>query len=67
MTSRVQIARAPARVALAALTGEDLPDSVRSTATMDFADANDAVMVARDRDLDGRFGSSRAGASRSRA
>lgn len=51
MTSRVQIARARARVALAALTGEDLPDSVRSTAAMDFADANDAVMVARDRDL----------------
>lgn len=52
MTSRVQIARARARVALVALTGEDLPDSVRSTAAIDFADADDAVLVARDRDLD---------------
>ena len=52
MTSRVQIARARARVALAALTGEDLPDSVRNTAAMDFADADDAVLITRDRDLD---------------
>ena len=52
MTSRVQIARARARVALAALTGDDLPDSVRSNATMDFADADDALLVTRDRDLD---------------
>ena len=52
MTSRVRIARARARVALAALTGEDLSDSVRSAAATDFADADDAVLVARDRDLD---------------
>lgn len=51
MTSRVQIARARARVAFAALTDEDLPDSVRSTAAIDFADADDAVLVARDRKL----------------
>jgi len=60
MTSRLQIARARARVALAVRTGEDLPDSVREVAAMDFADADDAVRVAREREigppkLDGAF------------
>jgi hypothetical protein len=54
MTSRLQIARSRARVTLAARTGEDLPESVRRAAAMDFADADDAVAVAvaRDRELD---------------
>ena len=50
MTSRVQIARARARVAIAARTGEDLPDRVRRAAAMDFADADDALMNAETRD-----------------
>lgn len=52
MTSRLQIARARARVALAVRTGEELLESVREVAAMDFADADDAVQVARDRELD---------------
>ncbi|PCN48782.1 hypothetical protein Csp2054_04145 [Curtobacterium sp. 'Ferrero'] len=52
MASRLQIARARARVALAGRTGEDLPESVRRAAAMDFADADDAVAVDRDRELD---------------
>ncbi|WP_022904498.1 hypothetical protein [Curtobacterium sp. B8] len=39
-------------MALAVRTGEDLPESVREVAAMDFADANDAVAVVRDRELD---------------
>jgi hypothetical protein len=52
MTTRLQIARARARLALAVRTGEDLPESVREVAAMDFADADDAVLVARERTLD---------------
>lgn len=52
MTTRLQIARARARVALAVRTGEDLPESIREVAAMDFADAVDSVLVARDRELD---------------
>lgn len=52
MTSRLQIAHARARVTLAVRTGEHLPDSVRRIADVDYADADDAVLVARDRDLD---------------
>ncbi|WP_144803660.1 hypothetical protein [Curtobacterium sp. BH-2-1-1] len=52
MTTRLQIARARARVALAVRTGEDLPESVREVAALDFADADDAVQVAGDREFD---------------
>lgn len=52
MTSRLQIARTRARVTLAVRTGEHVPDRVRRIAEVNFADADDAVLVARDRDLE---------------
>ena len=50
MTTRLQIARARARVALAARMGEELPDSVHKLAAMDFADADHAAAAGRDRE-----------------
>lgn len=50
MTTRRQIARARARVALAARTGEDLPNSVHQLAAMDFADADHTATTGRDRE-----------------
>ncbi|WP_146240297.1 hypothetical protein [Curtobacterium sp. MCSS17_008] len=50
MTTRRQIARARARVALAARTGEDLPNSVHQLAAMDFADADHTATTGRGRE-----------------
>ncbi len=49
MTTRLQIARARARVALAARMGEELPDSVHELAEMDFADADQTAGAGRGR------------------
>lgn len=49
MTTRLQIARARARVALAARMGEELPDSVHELAAMDFADADHTAAAGRRR------------------
>ncbi|WIB00355.1 hypothetical protein [Curtobacterium sp. MCBA15_012] len=53
MTSRLQIARARARVALAELSGEPLPDSVRAIAAEIFADADDAIPASESPNAEG--------------
>lgn len=43
MTTRLQIARARARVALVDPSGKPVPDSVRAIAVVNFSDADDAI------------------------
>ncbi len=50
MTSRLQIVRARARVALAARMGEELPDIVHELAAMEFADADYTAAAGRGRE-----------------